>query len=357
VAEGAPERLAEVLERARRPLDRLRTVRVVLTGRSSDPEPRELECRLWYAAPDRIRCASRVGSFSHLVVSDGCRRWWSYDPTEMRVDDENGEYERAARLAARIVDASGLLPVLDVDRVDDATHLGRSAYVLDGRVRSASADTVLEEDLEDAERVVLTVDRESGLLLGKEVWSDDRLVRRQEVVELAMDEPIPPERFVYEPEPGIRLRDHGELEREFQSLPTALKESARVVPFEVFVLGREAKGWQLEEARPSLRDDESEHGRHLTLDYSRLGDADFELDRLWIWEWALEDGEPLADEIRIERGAGPFVVVAIGEPGTPSSVLATIRRTKVQLFSLSIGEDELVTLARTLRPLRRRKQA
>ena len=347
-----------MLVRVHCPLDRLRTLRVVVTGRSSDPEPRELECRLWYEAPDRIRLDSRVGSYPYLVVSDGRRRWWSYNPSEMRVDDEKWEYKRAAALAARIVDPSGLLPVLDVDRVDDATHLGRSAYVLDARIRSTSVETRIEKELEGVERAVLTVDRESGLLLAKELWSDEGPVRSQEVVELVLDEPIPPERFVYEPEPGIVLRDHGELERELQRLPTTLRESARVVSFEVFVLGRAAKGWQLEEARPSLPDDErGEVGRHLTLDYSRFGDADFELDNLWIWEWALEDGEPPADVIRIERGAGPFVVMAIGEPGTPSSVLATLRRTKVQLFSLTLGEDELVALARTLRPLRRRRKA
>jgi hypothetical protein len=357
VAERAPEKLAEVLERVHRPLDRLRTVRIVLAGESSEPEPRGFDHRLWYEAPDRIRLESHLGSYPYLVVSDGRRRWWSYDPDEMRVDDVKWEYPRAAVVAAGIVDPSRLLPLLDVDRVGDATHLGRSAYVLDARVRSTSVETLVEQELEGVERVVLTVDRESGLLLAKELWSHDRLVRRQEVVELVLDEPIPPERFVYEPEPGVVLRDHGELEREFQSLPTTLRESARVVPFEVFVLGRAARGWKLDLARPSLPEDEGERGRHLTLEYSRFGDAELEPESVWIWEWALEDGEPPADEIRIERGAGPFVVMSIGGSGTPSSVLATLRRTKVQLFSFTLGEDELVALARTLRPLRRWRKA
>jgi hypothetical protein len=45
------------------------------------------------------------------------------------------------------------------------------------------------------------------------------------------------------------------------------------------------------------------------IDYSRFGTDD-----LCLWEWALEEPERPRDELQIERGAGPFVVMTIGEP-------------------------------------------
>lgn len=300
-------------------------------------ERREFEHRLWYEAPSRVRCETRLDAYRQLVVSDGRRRWWSYDPSEMRVAQEGPEHQSAAEVARGLVDPAPVLANLVVESVEDTTALGRPAR----RVRATGSG----EELDGGDRVALLIDHASGLVLQRDVWAGDAQSLHAEVVDLQIDPSIPEQVFTYVPEAGVRLVDHDELEREFDALPRTLEESAPLMPFEVYVLP-ESAGWTLERAKPSLARDEVRLGKHLMIVYSR-----FETDDLHLWEWALEESERPRDEPRIERGVGPFVVLQIGEgEGESASVLVTTGRTRVQLRSFAAGEEELVRLARSLVP-------
>ena len=319
------------------PLAGLRTLSLVVRGWQIQGERRAFEHRLWYEAPSRVRCETLLDAYSYLVVSDGRRRWWSYDPSEMRVAREGPEHASAAEIAGSFVDPSSVLADLAVESVDDTTVLGRPAR----RVRASGAG----EELDGGNRVALVIDRDSGLVLQRDVWADEVQSTHAEVIELEIDRPIPEHVFTYTPEAGVRLVDHDELEREFDALPRTVEESAPLMPFEVYVLP-ESAGWTLEQARPSLAHDEVRLGKHLMIVYSR-----FEMDDLHLWEWALEEPEQRRDEVQIERGAGPFVVMQIGErERKPASVLVTTGGTRVQLLSLAVDEHELVRLAKVLVP-------
>jgi outer membrane lipoprotein-sorting protein len=320
------------------PLARLRTLSVVVRGWQMQRERREHEHRLWYEAPSRVRCETRLDAYSHLVVSDGRRRWWSYDPSEMRVAREGPEYASAAEIAGSFLDPAPVLADLVVESVEDTAMLGRPVR----RVRA----TGVGEELDGGNRVELVVDRESGLVLRRDVWADDVEASHAAVVDLQIDRPIPEHVFTYTPEVDVRLVDHDELEREFEALPRTLEESAPLMPFEVYVLP-ETSGWTVGEARPSLAHEEVRLGKRLMIVYSR-GEID---DDLHLWEWTLQEPEQRRDELQIERGAGPFLVMELGaRERRRASVVATTGGTHVQLLSLAVDEDELVRLARTLVP-------
>jgi outer membrane lipoprotein-sorting protein len=220
------------------PLDSVRTLRVVARGWEIHGERREFEHRLWYEAPSRLRCETRLDAYRHLVVSDGRRRWWSYDPSEMRVAREGPEHASAAELAGTFLDPSVVLVDLVVESVDDTTVLGRSAR----RIRATGSN----DELDGGNRVALVIDRDSGLVLQRDIWADDVQSSYAEVVELEIDQAIPEQVFTYTPEAGVRLADHDELEREFDALPRTVEESAPLMPFEVYVLP-ESAGWTPEE--------------------------------------------------------------------------------------------------------------
>jgi outer membrane lipoprotein-sorting protein len=319
------------------PLARLGTLSVVVRGWQMEDGRREFEHRLWYEPPSRVRCEARLDGYSHLLVSDGRRRWWSYDPSEMRVAREGPEHAPAAEIIGSLLDPAPVLADLVVESVEDTAMLGRPAR----RVRATGAG----EELDGGNRVELVIDRESGLVLRRDVWADDVLASHAAVVDLRIDRPIPDDVFTYAPEAGVRLVDHDELEREFEALPRTLEESAPLMPFQVYVLA-ETSGWTVGAVRPSLAHDEVHLGKHLMIVCSR-GD----IDDLYLWEWALEEPEQHRDELRIERGAGPFVHMELGaRERKPASVVVTTGGTRVQLLSLAVDEDELVGLARTLVP-------
>jgi outer membrane lipoprotein-sorting protein len=319
------------------PLAGLRTLILVVRGWQMQGERREFEHRLWYEAPSRVRCETSLDAYRHLVVSDGRRRWWSYDPSEMRVAQEGPEYQSAAEVACGFVDPAPVLADLVVESVEDTTVLGRPAR----RVRATGSG----EELDGGNRVALVIDHASGLVLQRDVWAGDVQSIHAEVVDLQIDRSIPERVFTYMPESGVRLVDHDELEREFDALPRRLEESAPLMPFEVYVLPGSA-WWTLEEAKPSLPRDEIRLGKHLMIVYSRFG-----MDDLHLWEWRLEESERPRDKPQIERGVGPFVVMTIGErERKPASVLVTTGGTRVQLQTFAVDEEELVRLARSLVP-------
>ena len=329
----------ELLDLTRRGARSFRTVRFVLRHTEPHGELAEAEWRVTYAPPDRLREEVDSASYSAFEITDGRRRWWSFNPRlgEALVDDAGTAAERPARRVIRFLDASRLLREMRVESVEQSTFLGRSTFAVHGTTRGEGHDARLE------------IDAERGVLLVEELSKNSELVERREVVEIVFDEELPDEIFTYVPPPGWRLRDYRQLQRELDELPRTIEESAPLMPFQVWVLP-EASGWTLGWAMPAPPSREHGPVPYLHLDYDRFdegGEPDWQ--RVNLWEWALSPEEPVAEGVRLESEAGPFIARSTAG-GERASVLATIGGTRIQLIAFGLAEAELRQLTELLVP-------
>src|SRR2546421_4696641 len=127
----------ELLDLTRRGTRSFGTVRFALRHTEPHGEFPVALRRVVYVPPDRLREEVDFDSYCAFEITDGRRRWWSFDPVlgEALVDAAATAGERPARRVARSLDASRLLRGLGGGGVGRSALLGRATVAVPGAGR------------------------------------------------------------------------------------------------------------------------------------------------------------------------------------------------------------------------------
>jgi hypothetical protein len=316
-------------------------------------------------ATRRIACARRRKTLAperheHVTVRDG-GRWWTYSPDWGAVSNV-GAGEEAERMSAGggelwapLLNPSVWIPALDFEVRGEAEAIGRQTLrvLAMGRELYGGDPFLFRTQLAvGADEYQLWVDRERGVVLRAAALLDGEEFWISEFEELAFDEQLPPETFVFEPPPGEEIRgpDMGMHE------DVTIEEAARRASFPVFYVPELPEGrWDLDvmyvpaRERPPMK--ESVH-----LAYHRV-DATHHLtvaerpaeEREPDW---VADGPPGVQVEVIERDGVSFTVYRPERRhGIPLTVVFDRDETAIQLSSTNLGEEILLKLAASMERL------
>jgi hypothetical protein len=202
------------------------------------------------------------------------------------------------------------------------------------------------------DELLLEVDRERGSLLRVEALRGGQPFRISEAVRIEFDEPIPPEKFVFEPPEGVPVEPMSVLHGRHN---ISIAEAIDAAPFPVYVLDRVPAEWSLmvnfQPGRERMRMKPT-----VTLLY-RSGDAAADLavsESAAGDELELHHFPPPAPEWEdIERG-GIAMKVLRSAPQWPHTTVALIRDgTQVTLTSHRLSTEAMLEAATRLVPARR----
>jgi outer membrane lipoprotein-sorting protein len=347
--ESGPPRAASVTAQA------TTAVGGVATG-ASDPEIGEFAVSLWFERPSRIR-EEREGDphgFSYGVRVG--RSWWSFNDHFGGALTNRGDEHQQSQIGAdllALVEPSRVLGALAFEALGSGERAGRKVMCATARPRpGAATETHLSSPLHwlgrGADEYELEVDTERGTILRCEARRSGLAFLLREARSIHFDEPIPPERFVFEPPAGETLRTVAEAfgrTSPFTTLGAAVAE----MPFTVLVPEAVPEDWRLlvQTRQPGER---TTHPAMAFLIY-QSSDPAFDLR---ISQKSARSSAPLPGGAQVEwtdkeRG-GVAMKVCVGERGQPAHVMCQREGTTVTLSSRAIGSDELMNLAAGLVP-------
>jgi hypothetical protein len=350
LAEQARERWDE--ERRRRG-DQLETayLRMTAHGGGDLPERMTSTTRFWLDPPARLREETqREGrpELEHVVVRDGLR-WWSYSPGWGAVSNTVADAENVSigggEQTGVLLDPAPWIAWLSFEVVGEAAGPDRAALRVRAHPRPIQQrDSFWFESRlpPGADEYELLVDRDRGVVLRLAGLLDGTEFSVLELVEVAFDENLPPETFVFEPPEGEELRSPLE--------PTAdhvtIEEAARRASFAVFAPADLGDGrWQMHvayvapRAKPQLQEAvyiscHRTDGRHsLSLTERPSGSEP---------EWT-SSGYELTEVVRDGRHLDLY-----RPPGRGEGELAVVHErdgTLLELTSGDLDEETLVDLA------------
>jgi hypothetical protein len=207
--------------------------------------------RLWIEQPNRLR-EERDGfaADDSLVVRDGATWWWVAGAHGVMTNAGNPNQQHPLSAEARLIlHGSQLLVGLEFTVLGRRHVAGREVQIARGTRRPGplvGAQLLFSVDFlgRYAHEFELCVDLERGLVLRAESRWDGQPLSIIEVVRIVVDEPIDPERFVFEVPEGQVPKTNADLFREvMRELP--LHEAASAAPFTVLVPQRVPADWRL----------------------------------------------------------------------------------------------------------------
>ena len=311
------------------------------TSESDEPAPdiHEEHTRFWWEPPDRLREESE----RQTRVVDG-ELWWVSMPDLGAIsnagldEDARAEHRTGGGEEFRLLlDPSGMIGLLDFDRIDDEGDVFR----VGARLRDDTEDSAFHLRVHfapGADRIELVVDRRRGVLLRRASYLDDEEMSSVELGEIAFDEDFPSETFVFVPPSGVEVRSPEDAHRRY-----TLEEAIAEAPFTVFLLGEAPAGFG--DPHVSYHDHRSFGGPLLALFYHRTRRGSLILTQTSAGRKLGWPGvEPKLDEV--ERDGVVYTTCASDpELGTPAAVGVERDGTAVRLQSDVLGIDELLELA------------
>jgi diguanylate cyclase (GGDEF)-like protein len=186
---------------------------VVLTlssGGSTRERPRFVEetTRLWLERPDRVR-EEKTGAFPRIGVRVG-DTWWHYNEYQGAITNNgSGVNTGLGGEFGLILEPAPLLPWFDFEILGDEVQADRPALRVLGRLRPAPRRAFFLPPPLPAgcDLFEFVVDREQGTLLRVVALINGEPALDLQIVEVAFDEPIAPETFVFEPPAGVTVKD------------------------------------------------------------------------------------------------------------------------------------------------------
>lgn len=325
-------------------------------------EQREL-IRFWYEPPDRLREEARTlgpHEYERVFVRDGTH-WWAYSPdwgamSNVDLSEEQAESVHAGggEQFSQLLDPTGLLVGLEIAEVESGDEwLDRPALRVRGRPRVGQELVHYPglHMLESADACELLVDRERGVVLKVAFFLDDDEFSGSSFTEIAFDEHLPDEVFVFEPPPGEEVRppDLGRSHR------YTLGEVAGAASFTVFKLRDLPKGdWRLhvhyseKRERPPIPEmvhlayQRADAAEHVSLSQRPVGEGGFG------WGGYRLEGPELEE---IERGGRVYTICKRNpEYDVPASVMFEREGTAIQLSSSEVDQETLLVMAESLEP-------
>jgi hypothetical protein len=213
-------------------------------GPGQEPDESTETVREWREG-DKVREEdSRDGAYAVRVGEI----WWRWHPLRgaMSNEDDRGTGGVGERHSVWLSPAR-LLGVLRL-RVVGAGEVARRATIeVEAIPRAVTAGDPPWFELHElgpgAERYVLQVDAERGLLLAASAFFEGEPFQVKEAVEIVFDEPIDPERFVFVAPSGERIHAPGDRGLHHERVP--LVEAQQRATFTVLMPSEVPEGWRL----------------------------------------------------------------------------------------------------------------
>ncbi len=289
------------------------------------------------AEPGRFRRERTGPDAESVLVVDG-NRWWDWSPA---FGLRSHEVERGISHGGgfELLDPSQFLVGFSLEPLGEAVVAGRPAR----RVRVRSTETfanrplVLDPGVEEAE---VLLDAERGLILRRAALVDEEEASVLEVEQIAYDEELPPETFVFELPPGASARGRTEPE------VTTVDAAAALASFRVFKLESVPPDWRVQAVyspatqRPTLPDT-------VTLLYSRDDGGE----HLRIRETTREHDLPaIGGERRFERDGRAYVALGPECPRgrEPAELVFAVEETQIRMSTSELRLERLLELAAAL---------
>ena len=306
-----------------------------------EPSPDEVigETRFWHRRPD----VWRVEGEGRLEIQRG-ETWWSWSEDEGALSNEDDEVQMTVGgELAPLLEPWRLVAALELEPRGEAEVAGRRALLAAATPRPADpmADDgwVLHQIGFGADAWALAIDRERGTLLRVESCRAGAAFSRSELVEIAFDERLDDDVFVFTSPDGRPARSV--IERD---TPRAapLHVVAAAASFTVYAPARVGPDWELEAASTEdyvflqLRT----HERHYVLRITESPVADR--------SFGFNEEHP--DWRVIERGGIELHVIE--HSGMHSLAIVRCERdgTRIEMQSESLDLERLVEIALALEP-------
>jgi hypothetical protein len=328
---------------------------LTFTRQSGAPPPDEHEemLRVWRDG-DRVREEREGGRRAGAYGVRSGDVWWSWDPAMGAVsnqDDPNVGGGIGEEISV-MLDPTPLLGVMKFAAVGHSTIAGRATLRADATARPSDPrhglpSFALHRLGTGADHYTLEIDLERAVLLEAVAIRDGKPCHRITTVEVVFDDPIPDERFHFEPPAGEEIQpSRGRLPQRL-SVPEAQQRA----PFTVLIPDRLPANWRVHcyfieaSARPpqpahvSLLYSSNDGHESVSLSQSSATDSPSDYERLTSGD-AWHDVEHDGTVVRVTKpGAlGPQAQAHLERDGT--SVLLT---------SQTLNSDQLAKLAAGLK--------
>jgi hypothetical protein len=326
-----------------------RSYGVLLLGGQGPESPPTVEetVRLWLDRPDRVR-EEVEGEHPRTLVRNG-RKMWSRMPkwgaVEHDLDDEGDVGWQHGMLLAPLA----LAPAFEFEVGVATTVGGRDGIRVRSLPRPADEPHLFGLGAAGADEYELVVDLERGILLRTEARLEGAPFAILEFTEVAFDESLAPELFVFTAEPGEAVRSQEELTAGWEHELTLEEAAGRAsfplfVPARVWPTARMHVNYMPTRTHPPMKEHVSIHywddetNRQFSLDQQAAEQEDaprpelerIDLDGVEAWVWGPPpERRSLPTLVRLMRGG-----------------------TQIELSSQDFDREELLELARTLVPAR-----
>jgi outer membrane lipoprotein-sorting protein len=334
----------------------LSMVSISAAGEDSTPPPVELEdrARLWLARPDRLR-EETVSTWSgepveSLLVQVG-DTWWSFDPgSGAMTNGGSPNHGHGTRLNRVMLDPAEIVASRELEIDGHAVHAGRAA------IRVVSHPSVRDSFLSDPGGVgagceqELLVDAERGILLRLVNLLDGEPFSIVEFLEVAFDEAVADELFVFEPPPGEAVHDTRDGMRGHRG-PIPLHEAAGRAPFAVFVPAEVPAEWRMR-VYLSDEDDRRRWPAAVHIHYSNeMATLNVNVNEQAAGDEGLPHTAPDGSDWRVEHlesGDLRLWEPAEGERGMPRIAMLDIGGTRVQISTDDLDAEGITRFAASL---------
>jgi hypothetical protein len=309
---------------------------------------------LWRDAPDRARVehegGDRDGAFGVRVGE----RWWMFDPRSgamSNVGNPSIGSGTGTEFDGLLMPA-GLLGVLRFAPAARSVRAGRAVIVADawprperGRGRPRSLE--LHELGAGADRYLLEIDAERGIVLAAHAFADGEPFQVVEAIEVEFDAALDDALFVFAPPEGEEIRVAGVHARELLA-HVSIPEAQAAARFTVLVPERVPSTWSVHctysgrSERPpsppsvSIRYRSDSGHESLSLLLQPLDEARWPGDTAG---WEQVQAGPYAVRVRGRGGGGPQSQLRLDHAGT-----------SVLMLSDTLSRDQLVAIAALLVP-------
>jgi hypothetical protein len=213
-------------------------------------EQDEQTSRIWIDGDEKIRLETEPAAGGPVLQVKSGRHWWSYDPQNGAVSgsDPDGAVDVGGEIRA-LLRPGRLLAALRFEPLGPGEAAGRETARTRARPRprDSQRDPFIDR-LElhglglGADEYLLDVDAATGAVLRAESRRRGEPFSIREAVQIAYDERIPDERFVFEAPPGEFVRDFSDHDH---PRTVGAREAAELAPFPLFVLPSIPEAWEL----------------------------------------------------------------------------------------------------------------
>jgi hypothetical protein len=335
------EAMARVLERQD----------AVAYGPAAVPERESYESlvRVWRSPPDRVREEREDPSGSSFGVRRG-RIWWRYDPDNGAISNED-QPDAGSGIGQELgwlLDPAALIAALDFGELGAGQRAGRPTARVHARPRAAA------EGREDAalwrlgaigaDELLLDIDAGRGTLLRVEARFEGRPFAITEIVEVAFDEQLPDDTFVFTPPPGEEVRSVAEQFPVRRDL--TIEQAVALAPFTIWIPARLPADWETEIGFAAERD-RPPMAAHMFLHYN-AGDGTHALRIAESPADGPRDTEaegPGGPWRRIERDHRPMQIREPAESWQAAQARLDLDGTRILIQSSDLAADALADLA------------